>query len=275
MKCFYHSVDLDGHCSGAIVKKKYPECEMIGLNYNDKFNWKKIKRGETVFMVDISLEPFKKMKKLNKMCNLIWIDHHITAIKEAEKNNFVASKWQRLEVGKAGCELTFEELYPNRKNETVRLLGRYDVWDHTKNVLEFQSGMWLYNTLPTNNKFWKKLLTFRSKNNVIEKIIGEGKLILEYKKQTNEKYVKNFGFETVFEGLNAICANKGMSNSLLFDSIYNDKFDILILFVFEKGMWKITLFTKKNHIDVGTIAKKYGGGGHKKAAGFYCKKLPF
>ena len=37
MKCFYHSADLDGHCSGAIVKMVYPECELIGINYGDKF----------------------------------------------------------------------------------------------------------------------------------------------------------------------------------------------------------------------------------------------
>ena len=30
MKCYYHSADLDGHCSGEIVRRRYPECQMIG-----------------------------------------------------------------------------------------------------------------------------------------------------------------------------------------------------------------------------------------------------
>jgi len=46
MKCFYHSVDLDGHCSGAIVKRAYPDCEMIGINYGDKFPWQQVYEGE-------------------------------------------------------------------------------------------------------------------------------------------------------------------------------------------------------------------------------------
>ena len=30
-----------------------------------------------------------------------------------------------------------------------------------------------------------------------------------------------------------------------------------------------------SYVDVSVICKKYGGGGHKKAAGFHTKKLPF
>jgi len=52
MKCFYHSSDLDGHCSGAIVKQEYADCEMIGIDYGNKFPWDSIEIRETVFMVD-------------------------------------------------------------------------------------------------------------------------------------------------------------------------------------------------------------------------------
>lgn len=38
MYCFYHSKDLDGKCSGAIVKYKFPDCNMIGIDYGDKFD---------------------------------------------------------------------------------------------------------------------------------------------------------------------------------------------------------------------------------------------
>ena len=63
MKCFFHSVDLDGHCSGAIVKKAYPECEMIGINYGDSFPWGVIGPGEKVVMVDFSLQPFEDIDR--------------------------------------------------------------------------------------------------------------------------------------------------------------------------------------------------------------------
>ena len=49
-----------------------------------------------------------------------------------------------------------------------------------------------------------------------------------------------------------------------------------------QGVWKITLFSndllpeeKKQTIDLTTIAKEYGGGGHRCACGFSCVDLPF
>lgn len=33
MKVFYHSADIDGQCSGAIVKAKYPEATLDPTTY--------------------------------------------------------------------------------------------------------------------------------------------------------------------------------------------------------------------------------------------------
>ena len=49
----------------------------------------------------------------------------------------------------------------------------------------------------------------------------------------------------------------------------------MIVFVYNGDKWKVSLYTKKDDIDVSIIAQKYGGGGHKKASGFRCDKLPF
>lgn len=66
MKCFYHSADLDGHCSGAIVKQMHKSCEIIGIDYGDKFPYEVIEDGEIIFMVDFSLQPFDRMIKLDQ-----------------------------------------------------------------------------------------------------------------------------------------------------------------------------------------------------------------
>jgi len=42
IRIYYHSSDLDGHCSGAITKYKYPEAELFPINYNQKFPWKQL-----------------------------------------------------------------------------------------------------------------------------------------------------------------------------------------------------------------------------------------
>lgn len=95
--CFYHKADLDGVCSGAIVKHFVPDCEMVGFDYGMEFPWDKVlvvpdaSGGKTetaatlldagafpkrtVYMVDVSLPP-ADMKRLAKVSELVWIDHH-------------------------------------------------------------------------------------------------------------------------------------------------------------------------------------------------------
>ncbi len=57
MYCVYHSRDLDGYCSGAIVKKKYPDAVLIGFDYGQGLQKliELIPKGEDTIMVDVSL----------------------------------------------------------------------------------------------------------------------------------------------------------------------------------------------------------------------------
>jgi oligoribonuclease NrnB/cAMP/cGMP phosphodiesterase (DHH superfamily) len=99
-------------------------------------------------------------------------------------------------------------------------------------------------------------------------------ICLRYRDNYYSKLLNSFGFELEFEGYKAIACNAGAVSSQLFDSVAN-KYDLLIPFVFDGKKWTVSLYTKRNHIDVAELAKKYGGGGHKQAAGFVCEKLPF
>jgi uncharacterized protein len=270
MKCFYHRVDLDGHCSGAIVKLKCPECEMIGVDYNDEFDFSSLTINEEVFIVDFSFPP-DIMKVLYSKYRVHWIDHHKSAIEKCKDlSNFPGIR----EIGKAGCELTWKYLFPDKPiPEAVRLLGRYDVWDHQDpDVLPFQYGMRsLENTHP-DLTYWKDLL-LPSDNKFFELILGEGITIFHYQQTQDEKYAKGMSFETEFEGLRAIAVNKALCNSKVFDSVYDpEKHDIMIVFGMKAGQFKYSLYCAKDEIDVSEIAKKHGGGGHKGAAGFHANE---
>lgn len=291
MKCFYHSADLDGHCSGAIVKMMFPTCEMIGINYGQPFPWNRIELGEHVFMVDFCLQPFDDMERLNSLCKLTWIDHHAKgSIDEAEKRDFWPTGGQKIDIGTAGCELAWEFFYPTKPHPfAVFYLGRYDVWDHSNpNTLPFQYGFRMFeNTLPDNQSLWQ---SFFKNDTRVDSVIEVGRTILAYEEQQNAKFCKAYAFETVLyvdpaytgntkTSLLAICANRGFTNSKLFDSVYDPEcHDLMITFVRLKPpayKWTVSLYSTKPDIDCGAIAKIYGGGGHKGAAGFQCETLPF
>ena len=272
MKCFYHSADLDGHCSGAIVKFFKPECELIGINYGDEFPWDSIESGETVYMVDFSLQPYVgNMNKLDIIADhFIWIDHHKSAIQEEDEwctpGNTRIMGLRRNGIG--ACALVWEYLSNKKPIPTfIKLLAEYDVWNHTDpRTLPFQYGMrFQEDTSPENEKFWYNLFDVEE----VQRITEIGGTILEYEMQQNKKFISSFCFETIFCGLRCVCANKGFTNSQLFDSVWDsEKYDAMLTFSWRKGKWTVSLYSDKPDIDVSVIARENGGGGHKGASGF-------
>ncbi len=266
MKVFFHNADFDGICSAAIVKYKFPECELHGINYGDDFPFGIISKDDIVYMVDFSLQPFPLMGRLSRNCKeLIWIDHHQTAIEEEGKfstNQIIPGIRQN---GKAACELTWEFLFPDKEMPyAVKLLGRYDVRDldafSDNAVLNFQYGMRLVNDLSPETLLWIDLFT----ENVTQFVIRDGKTILQYVDIDNAKYAKRYAYEVEFEGLRAIVINKGNSNSKLFDSVYDkSKHDLMIAISLLPGSsWAVSLYSTKPEVDCGEIARRIREGVH-------------
>lgn len=273
----YHNRDLDGFCSGAIMKFYNSETVLIGHDYGKEFDFSKLD-GSPVIMADISM-PMDHMCKVAESCDahFTWIDHHISAIKDYEE--FTGNHYPFCETvfdtSIAACEGTWKHLFPNKLMPlAVILLGEYDSWrnkniDRWNNmILPFQYGMRL--RCDSVDSFDLELFI---DDDLCLDIIEEGKLILKYQQSQNAIACRS-SFEVEFEGLRAICLNQGGANSVVFDSVYDEsKHDIMIPFSFNGRNYKASIFTTKDDIDCSALAKKYGGGGHKKAAGFIFKDL--
>ena len=286
MKCFYHN-DVDGKCAGAIVKKWYKEQwrddgrdSYFSINYDVNFPFDIIKPNEQVIIVDFSLRNHAQLQKLMmKTKDIIWIDHHKTAIEKF--SNFVGLAGEKIseingirEDGKAGCELAWKHFYSQKPYPlAVKYAGRYDVWDFSEfgeNLNIFQAGIRLDKHNPEDD-IWNDLLKYNHGSGLREIMIN-GKIALKFRTNRYKSLIKAFSFYAEFEGLKAICCNVGSTSSQLFDSVDEDSYEIMIPFVASDRGWTLSLYTKKD-IDCSEIAKKYGGGGHKKAAGFQCKQL--
>lgn len=282
MKCFYHSADLDGHCAGAIVRKKYPDCELTGIDYGAPFDMEAME-GEEIFMVDFSLQPYSLMRVLDRVAKrLVWLDHHVSAI---EDHHYAvdrgAPEIHGIQLsGDAGCELTWKYLFAHQPMPlAVRLLGRYDVFKFEDYILAlpFQYGMRLMETRPEMApELWGQLL--QDDPEAISEICAAGEICIKYHDQLTTKYARRNGIEVSFEGLSFVALNVGkpLVSSKLFESIYDRKVhDAMLGFCKMPTGWEVNMYTNKDHLDLAAIAKKHGGGGHKKAAGFQCRRLPF
>lgn len=289
MKCFYHSADLDGKCSAAIVQRKYPEIELIGIDYGQPFPWESITPGEPVIMVDFSLQPFSDMLRLRKLTDaLVWIDHHKTVLAEAKNAGwtsdgrffsepFYVAGLRRDGIG--ACVLTWEYLFPGEPTpRAVQLLGEYDAWDHhDPDCLPFQYGVRALGDMDPTVDSWGPF-TGDPDEGWFSQACHDGLLILTYQRQQNEGHAKTLCFEAELDGLKLLAANAGPTNSQFFDSVWDpDKYHAMCLFSYrpKSAAWTISLYSTRDDVDCSEVCKAHGGGGHKGAAGFQCKELPF
>lgn len=288
MKVFYHN-DLDGECAAYWCSyiNANKNKTFIKMNYDKPFPINVILPNETVYIVDFSIQPEEMKDLLEVTPNVVWIDHHKTAI-EKYKDFPLLDKIKGIRYSDeneplAACMLTYIYVMIMQKNNTnnfyssfaevapyfTKLINDWDIWSlRDKNTVPFIVGCHLYDTNPESG-LWKRL----SKINLIAKIIKEGEICIRYRDNWAESYMRSFGFETEFEGYKCFCVNLGQCNSQYFKSIKSDKYDIYITFVFNGEKYNVSLYSTK--IDVSEIAKKYGGGGHAGASGFTCSSLPF
>ena len=269
--CVFHLADHDGEASAAIVKRKYPDIELLGWDYGKEIPWDKIEEADEVIMVDLSFQPYENMIKLSQSVKLIWIDHHATAIKLAKENpiNCISV----LEEGIGACVLTWKYFFPEKKVPPgIRLLGEHDVWNHLDpNSKAFEYGMKIQNTDPKSN-IWDYIFEYQSLHRVIE----DGHIILAYAGKSYEHLAKQYVYEKEIDGLKFLVANNPHRTSDYFDSIWDiRKYDGMISYFWSGNCWTVSLYTSKENIDVSKIAQKYGGGGHKKAAGFQTQDINF
>lgn len=288
MICIYHSKDLDGYCSGAIVKRKYPDAKMIGYDYGQPLPLTDEEvYGNDVIMIDVSL-PMPQMFTLALTANhLTWIDHHISAINDyknySPKRTGCENITAVLENGISACEGGWKYLFPDEQMPTaVKLLGEYDTWrnqdkDRWDNaIMPFQYGMRMICSSPETfpGYLFNQPDFYKTPDSAVDGIVQTGKILLEYQNTQNEIACRS-SFEIEFEGFRAICLNGGGFNSNVFKSVYDEsKHDIMMPFQFNGKQWTISLYTTKDEVDCSVIAKSKGGGGHKKAAGFQLTELP-
>lgn len=275
----YHSRDLDGFASGAIIKRKYPEAKLIGYDYGQSIDlpeW----HPEPIVMADVSM-PMDKMVEIARLCNwqFTWIDHHKSAIKEY--NDFTANGESFckavLQDGISAAEIAWKYFFPEEEMpEGILLLGEYDTWrnqdaDRWENrIMPYQFGMRSICSSPET--FPWDLVVGMFDVAGTEEIIQKGKTILEYQRAQDERACKS-SFEAPFEGLRAICLNAGGVSSQTFKSVYDEsKHDLMMPFFFNGSFWTVSLYTTKD-IDCSEIAKRKGGGGHRKAAGFQVQNI--
>ena len=294
MLIFHHN-DMDGRCAGFWVyhlanSSETERKDCIEVDYKDPFPVEKTGKQEEVYIVDFSIPPDLMREVLAITENVTWIDHHISAI---EKYQDFEHELRGVRVdGVAACELTHVYLTQMTKNGQgpikdfnwdmlgkvpifTKFIGDRDVWkwEFGDRTQYFHNGLQTYDTNP-KSQLWINLYGehLENKRDYVNSIIHEGVAIEKLQRNRHKELVKSFAHEVKLDGYKGLAVNIGRESSKLFDSV-KENYDFFTTYIYDGKQYTVSLYSK--NINVYEIAVKYGGGGHRKAAGFTNKKLPF
>ena len=260
----------------------YQSANYIEIDYKTTFPLESIYPGERIYIVDFSIEPAMMEKLLSVTQNVTWIDHHKTAIEKYDGFPFVI-RGVRYD-GYSGAMLTYCYLHCMTQRgegdikpfnpsmiedapEMTKLIDDWDCWkfNYGNKTRYFQIGSTSLDLSP-ESKEWIRLMSS------LDGVIHNGKIIMDYRDQWAKDYINGLGYIVKFDGYTCFAVNLGRCNSEYFKSL-NGQYDIYMPYVSDGKKYTVSLYSTL--VDVSIIAKKYGGGGHKGAAGFVCSMLPF
>lgn len=266
---------MDGITSAAIVGKKFPNADIkfMGCQYGDNSSTKI--RGQSfdkVIIVDFSFGKDAVDKNIRpalvrKNGELIWIDHHKTAMnkhKELWEDKSILG-FRDLEM--AGCELAWKYFFPNKEAPAVvKYVGDRDMWEfkYGETTKLFSEGLHSLTKYPYD-EIWKSLLD--NDKEQMGHLYDIGRILTEAKKHRIQKSFSS-GKEIMFEGHRCIAINTNHDTSDVGEFGYKDNdYPIVAIWSYRAGSF-INVSLRSKTVNVREIAEKYGGGGHDLAAAF-------
>lgn len=267
----FHANCYDGFAAAQVVHDRWPSIELVNF-YGATYGEKHIPdvTGKVVLMVDFSYKRPIMEEMAKKAKSIQVIDHHETAAAELAQFS-VGSKYPNVEVvfdmDHSGCVLTWMHLYqgaiipkflahvedrdlwrfrmPNTR-EVISCLGTYpfsfEVWEHLEIVDLIEGG----------------------KHTIRQHLFNISKFI---KEQTVMR-IGNFDVPSVNVPYHYASE---LANELLY--MHPDAPFAAAWFQRADGLFQFSLRSEDQRQSASEVAKLYGGGGHRNAAGFQVPSL--
>ena len=216
-------------------------------------------RGKEIYLVDFSYfgDHMKSLIAANKSVTLI--DHHKTA--EPELQNVTAHYF---DLQHSAAVLSWKFFHPSKKIPILLLtIEDGDIWKfERKGTKELRASLRLEPyAFPRWNVLAREFESIKSRGIHL----ARGKDILRYE----DMVIANLAAKAapaMFEGHRVGVVNSPVLQSQIGHAVY-EKLGFPIAIVWSRDKERINISLRSKTIDVAKLAEKYGGGGHKLAAG--------
>jgi oligoribonuclease NrnB/cAMP/cGMP phosphodiesterase (DHH superfamily) len=272
----YHKGCMDGFASACVALKHIGTqttfTKTWSMHYSDPTP--NIDPSANVFVVDFSLPLDKLVELASKVRSLVWIDHHESTKDYKETLDKLHNVKAYHDLSECGATLTWKVLSKAPVPQILNYVRDRDLWLwELPKSREYSQGL--------HSIFGKSMFRITKEecdrffSISFEEVLAEGVPIYRYTSQINETLaVRARFFQTPLyyedRTVTAAIANVSMHPSEVCEAMQKLKTpsDIQMAFFSNGKVWIISVRTADDSIDLSRFCAKFGGGGHRKAAGF-------
>ena len=215
-------------------------------------------KDKTVAILDFSFSNKVTKKMIKDAKGLIVIDHHKSAVVELHDiPNTI------FDMNKSGATLAWEFFHPGKEApKFIQYITDRDLWKwELPYSKEFSAA---FDMVPYEFEEFEKF----EDDSVFDDSVKRGSYILAYSKTVIKK-VCDKAVSKKMNGHHVMVVNSSHWMSEIGAKLAPDcDFALIWFYDHNDSMIKVSMRAFHDHVDVSEIAKKFKGGGHKKAAGF-------
>lgn len=221
---------------------------------------------EFVVIVDFSY-PAEELRAMAESTagDILVIDHHKSALPHLKDVALEGIINIRVDMEQSGAMLTWTQFHPGIDPPTLlRYIQDRDLWRfEMENTREIHAALMSY---PMDFSAWDELMLFHER--FPSSLITEGAAILRAYNKALDGFLESSATRMTIQGHSVPCINLPP----LYASDAGNKLaqgePFAAVYWIAPGHWQFSLRSTPDGMDVSEIAQKYGGGGHRNAAGF-------
>ena len=215
-------------------------------------------KGKNVVILDFSFNNETTKSMIEAADDLLVIDHHKSAMVELHDISNT-----QFDMTKSGAMLSWEFFHPGKEPpKFIQYIQDRDLWKwELPYSKEFSAA---FDMVPFEFEDFEKF----EDDSVFDDAVKRGSYILAYSKTVIKKVCDKAAMRKM-DGMDVMVVNSSHWMSEIGAKLAPDcDFAMIWYYDHEDRITKVSLRSFHDTIDVSEIAKKHGGGGHRKASGF-------
>lgn len=262
----YHAHCSDGTTAAAIALDALGKCQLIDATYGEECPIEEL-HGKDVLIVDFSY-PRETLERIHAVAkSLLVLDHHKTAAEA-----LAGLPYAHFDMERSGAGMTWDHLYPGEPRPyLVTHVEDRDLWRFANGNTKAFCAAFQFDqaacALPEDKVAQAQLMLHMDEADYL-KMVSEGSMLVESEARIVENICQQ-AYPLELLGTEFMCVNA--------PGVYASEGGNYLVRTYGKpaAVWytdghevKVSLRSRDDLTDVSDIARAFGGGGHRNAAGF-------